>query len=325
MPSLGTKLIELYTQLGGLAIVGLILGRFLPSVVPLYLGKFLFWAGIPIAVVGFVRRSDLSGAIWLAPAIAWVAILLGAFLSWGWLKIMGKRPENSSDADALPEPAEESWNTPRQGSFLLSSMVGNTGYMGYPVILALFGDRYFAWALFYDLLGTVVGAYGLGVVLAAEFGEGGHKSPGELALAIVKTPTLWGLGLGLLIRDVPLFPPLEQSLASFGRLAIAASLVLLGMRLSQLHNWSSIKPASVSLAIKMLLVPLALGIGLFLFDLPSAPHLILVLQMGMPPAFATLVIAEAYNLDRDLTVTALALGSMGFLLLLPFWLWLFGV
>jgi predicted permease len=33
--------------------------------------------------------------------------------------------------------------------------------------------------------------------------------------------------------------------------------------------------------------------------------------MAMPPAFATLVIAEVYNLDRNLAVTALAVGSTG--------------
>jgi len=36
------------------------------------------------------------------------------------------------------------------------------------------------------------------------------------------------------------------------------------------------------------------------------------------------VIAEAYNLDRDLTVTALAVGSAGLLFTLPVWLLLFG-
>jgi predicted permease len=45
--------------------------------------------------------------------------------------------------------------------------------------------------------------------------------------------------------------------------------------------------------------------------------------MAMPPAFATLVIAEAYNLDRGLTVTTLAIGSIGILATLPIWLWLF--
>ncbi len=74
----------------------------------------------------------------------------------------------------------------------------------------------------------------------------------------------------------------------------------------------------------MLLVPLLLGSSLSLFGLTGSPLLVVVLQMAMPPGFATLVVAEAYNLDRDLSVTALATGTAGLLVTLPFWLWLFG-
>jgi predicted permease len=45
--------------------------------------------------------------------------------------------------------------------------------------------------------------------------------------------------------------------------------------------------------------------------------------MAMPPAFATLIIAETFDLDHDLAVTALAMGSMVLLVTLPLWLWLF--
>ena len=56
-----------------------------------------------------------------------------------------------------------------QGSFILASMLGNTGYLGYPVALALVGAKYFAWALLYDLLGTMIGSYGIGVMIASRF------------------------------------------------------------------------------------------------------------------------------------------------------------
>jgi predicted permease len=52
-------------------------------------------------------------------------------------------------------------------------------------------------------------------------------------------------------------------------------------------------------------------------------QLALVLQIAMPPAFATLVVSEAYDLDRELAVTAIALGSLSLLLTLPLWLLLF--
>lgn len=73
----------------------------------------------------------------------------------------------------------------------------------------------------------------------------------------------------------------------------------------------------------MLIVPLLIGLSLPKFGVNGLPQLALVLQMAMPPAFATLVIAEAYDLDRELTVTTLALGSLLILLLLPCWLLIF--
>jgi predicted permease len=74
----------------------------------------------------------------------------------------------------------------------------------------------------------------------------------------------------------------------------------------------------------MLVVPAIIGTLLAGFGLRGMPQLVMVLQVAMPPAFANLVLAETYQLDRDLTVTALAVGSVGFLVTLPLWLLLFG-
>jgi hypothetical protein len=73
----------------------------------------------------------------------------------------------------------------------------------------------------------------------------------------------------------------------------------------------------------MLIVPLILGSILSLFGIQGAPLLVIVLQMGVPPAFATLVLAEVYDLNRDLAVSAIALGSILLLLTLPLWLYLY--
>ena len=201
-------------------------------------------------------------------------------------------------------------------------MVGNTGYIGYPVALAVVGTKYFAWALFYDLLGSTLGAYGLGVILAARFGKGVNNSR-QLAQAILINPALWSFGLGLVFRQIPLPHLAELSLQKLGWMVVSLALVLIGMRLQKLNSWHSLPKASISLAIKMLLVPLILGSILSLFGITGAPRLVIVLQMAMPPAFATLVIAEAYDLDRDLAVTALAIGTIGLLFTLPIWLSLF--
>ncbi|WP_017718957.1 AEC family transporter [Kamptonema formosum] len=306
---MGIQLLNLYLKLAGGVLLGLVLGWTLPPSAPAYLGQFLFWVGVPAGIVAFLRGADLSGSIWIAPVAAWAAILLGAGLAWAWVKLEGKA---------------KSWSNASQGSFLLASMVGNTGYLGYPVTLALVGDKYFAWALFYDMLGTLLGAYGLGVALAARFGTG-TGSHWQLAVAMLQNPALWSFGFGLAFRDLPLPALAERGLLAFAWTALALSLVLIGMRLSQLSSRRSLRPAFLSLGIKMLLVPLVLGAGLPLVGVTGSARLAIALQMAMPPAFATLVLAEVYNLDRDLAVTALAVGCAGLLLLLPVWLWLFGV
>ncbi len=321
MPSPEIKLLELYLPLGGGAFLGWFLGRVLPKNFPIYLGQFLFWIGVPVGVVAFLRRTNLSGAIWIAPVAAWVATLLGVGLAWTWIKF-----REGVGRDRVSDREREDRNRYRrnQGSFLLASMVGNTGYLGYPVILALVGQEYFGWALFYDFLGSLLATDGLGVALAARFGMGAD-SKGKAIATVLKTPALWSLGFGLIFRLVPLPDAVDVSLQKVGWTVVALSIVLIGMRLSQLSSWRDVRQASVCLGIKMLLVPLVVGLVLRGLGMSGSPLLTIVLQMAMPPAFATLIIAETYNLDRDLAVTAIAIGCGVLFFTLPIWLWLFGV
>lgn len=281
-------LFQLYLQLGGGVVLGWVLGLLMPQWIPTFIGKFLFWIGVPISIITFLRGADLSGKIWIAPIAAWVAILLGALLAWFWMKGGGGQ---FAAEKGLTNDNPHEWNKPTQGSFLLASMVGNTGYLGFPVNLTLLGENYFGWALFYDMLGTLLGAYGLGVVLAARFGRG-KKSQGQLVRSLVINPALWSMGIGLALRQVPLAGWLEEGMTGFAWSAIALSLILIGMRLSQLASWRKVRQAGVSLGIKMLLIPLVLGMALSQVGVIGKPQLAIVLQMAMPPAFATLALAD---------------------------------
>ncbi|MEH1965657.1 AEC family transporter [Nostoc sp.] len=214
-----TNLLELYVKLGGLVLVGFILGRKLPVTVPTRLGQFLFWVGVPISIVSFLRQSSLSGQIWIAPAIAYLAILLGAFLA--WLGIKGQ----AHFRNTIPQ-------APTQASLILAAMLGNTGYLGFPITLAILGKEYFAWALFYDLLGSFPGTYGLGVLLAARFG-GGVQNHWQTARVILINPALWSFGFGLLVRETTI-PTV--SVKSINLISIGTRNFIYQYQLGILHN-----------------------------------------------------------------------------------------
>lgn len=282
----------------------------LKQTVPMRLGQFLFWVGVPISIVNFLHQADLSGNILMAPLIAWGAIFFALGLSW-----LGFRPY-------LREIEPSS-----QGSFLLSSMFGNTGYMGFPVILLLpqLGAPYFGWALFYDLLGTLLGVYGFGIFLALRFGqarEGKKSNPWRTLLqVIIKNPTVFAFIMGLLLRSIT-FPPLVAiGLNGFAWSVVMLSLVLMGMRLQQLSSWRNIKAATMAVSVRMVLVPMVVGMTLTAIGVVGPPRLVMVLQSGMPCAFATIVISDNYGLNRELVVGAVALSSMMLLVTLPLWLW----
>lgn len=308
MLALGS-ILKLYIYLVAGVLLGIALVRVTPTLTSVRLATFLLWVGVPLSTVSFLRGADLSGIIWLAPVVAWVAIFLGAGSAWIWIRYQG---------------AKVFWSRSTQGSFLLTSMVGNTGYLGYPIALSLVGPKYFAWALFYDLLGTTIGAYGLGISIAAYFGTSSQGN-WQLAGQLLKNPPLWSLLIGLQVRQVPLPQLMEQILRQFAWTVVFLSLVLIGMQLGQLTSWRNFPRACLSLLIKMVMIPLAIGTSLSILGVEGPSRLVLVLQMAMPPAFATLVITEVYKLDRDLTVTTMAAGSAGLLLMLPVWLWLFPV
>ena len=289
--------------------IGFILGRKLPNTVPTRLGKFLFWIGVPLAIVAFLRKANLSGAIWIAPAVAHAAILLGAFFAWIGIKWQTYFTNTVA-------------RSPTQGSFILSAMFGNTGFLGYPIILAVHGSQYFAWALFYDLLGTLFGAWGLGVAIAARFG-GSTTNFWRNIKVILINPALWGFGFGLLFRQIEISTFAEFSLEILAWGTVALSLLLIGMRLGKINSWENLPQAGICIAIKMLLVPLILGSSLPLLGLTGTPAQVILLQMAMPPAFSNLIIAETFNLDSDLAVTTVAAGTVMMLFTLPIWLLVF--
>jgi malate permease and related proteins len=303
-----SQFIKLYGSLGFGVGLGWLLGQWLPESAPTWLGKFLFWVGVPIGIFTFLRQTDLTGPLWVAGVVAWAVMLTGLGLGQLWWRWSG--PTASAT----------------QGSLLLAAMVGNTGYLGFPIVLVLVGKAAFAWALFYDLLGTALGAYGFGAVLASHFGT--VKSTRKTAvLAFVLNPAMISFALGVLYRQ-PFPAPLEQGLTLAAWSSIALSLPLIGMRLAHLPQ----QPIPLALrrqiggtvAIKMVVLPLLVYGGTTLAHFGGDPQRVLVLEAAMSPAFATLVLAETYGLDRVFAVTTLTLGCLALVLLLPLWLLLLG-
>ncbi|MBD2463885.1 AEC family transporter [Oscillatoria sp. FACHB-1407] len=306
--------------------LGVLLLNVLPDSFPRFLGRSLYWVGVPLQIFTLARQTDLSSRIELAPFVTIATLLGGLLLSWLVLRALKPlTPSLASDSTSEEDQSLHPWQLPsRRGSFILSSMIGNTGFVGLAIAPTFVPDDYVGWIIFYSVTNNIVGTYGIGVFLASYYGRSKQTNHWLIQVRDVLTvPSLWAFMLGSLTRPVPLPTEVEATLHASLWVIVPSALLLMGMRLRQLKGWQSLRTAIVPAVLKVLLLPLLVGIVTTLMGLPVEPRLALVLMSGMPTAFAGLILAEEYELDRDLIASSIVVSTALLLLAIPLWLLLF--
>lgn len=328
-PRMTETLVHAYMPLLVWVSLGLLAFRFVPQSFPRLLGRGLYWIGVPLQILAFTRRTDFSQPIGWAPLMAIAALLLGLGFGWTGLRWSQHQRDRSQQLSSLLEPSLDAprWlsEAPSQGSLLLSAMLGNTGFVGLTILPGLVPDTQLGWLVFYNMTQNVLGTYGLGILLSSHFG-GLTEAPSwpQKLRTMLSVPSLWAFTLGVVTHSVKLPNLLEINLQRSLWFVIPCALLLMGMRLSQLNGLTSLRLAVLPSAIKMLVLPAAIGGVATAAGLVQDARLSMVLMAGMPTAFAGLILAEEYSLDHELIASSIALTTPMLLLTLPLWLRLFG-
>ena len=170
-----------------------------------------------------------------------------------------------------------------------------------------------------------MGCYGLGVVLANYFSHSSQQRRWLQQLRHILTiPSLWAFFLGWLSQDIALPTALESGIQTSSLFVVPGAFLLIGMRLSTIERIESWHTTLFSTAIKISILPAIAGLSLTVLGLSGDARLALVLMSGMPTAFANVILAEEYNLDRQIAASSILFSTVAFPLVLPLWLFLFG-
>ena len=323
-------LFHAYTPLVIWTGLGLLLFQFIPVNFPKLLSLFLYWVGIPLQIVVLARHSEFSGAVGFTPAIAIFVLFLStglAWLTWEFLQQLSTRHidkpyfqgKNSIVNSLLLNFS--SLTRSSKGSFILAAMLGNTGFVGLAITPAIISADNNNWAVLYSVTNNVIGTYGFGVFIASYFGNSGKKNQWWTQLKdVVTVPALWAFMIGFFTRNIPLPETVESGLEAVVWVVIASALLLVGIRLRSIKQWQSFELAFIPSLLKVVIVPVLIGLGASYFGLSGDPRIVLVLMSGIPTALSVLILAEVYELDRDLLACSIAITSVGLLLMLPLWL-----
>ncbi|MCA1995420.1 MAG: AEC family transporter [Coleofasciculus sp. S288] len=314
-------LFHAYTPLVVWTGLGLLLFRFVPKALPRLLGRTLYWVGVPLQILALARRTNFSEGMGLALIVTVTALLLGLTLAWISLllfkQLFNKHLKRDVPVERLSCFQEKSW----QGSFILSSILGNTGFVGLAIAPLLVSDRVLNLVVFYSVAQNIIGTYGIGVFIASYFGHQHDEINWWIQIRdVLRVPSLWAFIFGILTHSVELPAVLESGLQTSLGLVIASAFLLMGIRLAQIQGWKSFQMALIPSLLKVVVLPSIVGIGTTLIGLPPDARLALVLMSGMPTAFAGIILAEEYDLNRELIASSIVMTVGLLLLIIPLWL-----
>lgn len=197
-------------------------------------------------------------------------------------------------------------DTKERAIFSIAGFVGNTGNIGIPLGIALFGESSVIYTTLINIANVFV-VYIIGVYL---YSRGSFSIKNSL-FNIVKIPIIPASAIAILINiyDIPLSDQIEEFLKMGAYAGIVLQLFLLGtflqgIRIKELHPKLFIGTISQ----KFIVIPLATAVILSFTSLPLFVQGVILMEMMVPLAVANINLASLYNC-KPKDVTSLILLS----------------
>jgi hypothetical protein len=195
-----------------------------------------------------------------------------------------------------------------------TSTLFNSGFLGYPVVLGIFGATGLVRAVFYDMGSTIL-FLSLGIFFILIFG-GRYTS---IIKRTVLFPPLWGIILGILANILHLNPgfiPLDV-LKYLSGAAIPMIMISLGLSLEAGDLKNYFGAASFVTLTRLIISPMIAVLMVYILGLHGLEGTVTVVEAGMPSAMLSLVLAASYDLDINAAAACIFLSTVVSMITLP--------
>jgi predicted permease len=205
---------------------------------------------------------------------------------------------------------------------MLVAGLGNTSFVGLPMIEAYYGHDFIAVGLIADQLGSFLVLSTLGI-LVATLASSGAITPRSMARRVFLFPPFQALLLALLLRPFPFPEWLPLVLKKLGDTLTPLALVSVGFQLRFANLRGEMKSLALGLSYKLLLGPALLFLIYVVFLGASGPVIrVTLFEAAMAPMITAGIIAVDHDLNPPLVTLLLGIGIPLSFLTLPGWWWL---
>jgi predicted permease len=279
--------------------------RLFPDNAAEVLNLFVLYLCLPAAVLLYAAKLELNSAVLGLALLPWAVLLISAALVFAAAKLLKLRDDE-------------------RAVLLLCVPLGNTSFLGYPLIRAMLGEDALPYAVLYDQFGTflILSTWGLWVL--ARYGGDERPTAGALARRIVRFPPFVALLVALTV--MPAEPPavIASVLQRLADALLPIVALAVGLTLKLRLPRDELAPLGAGLLLKLAVMPLAILALVSAFGMGDLMADAAVLETAMPPMITAGALAISHRLAPSLAAALVGYGTVLALATLPLWNWLLG-
>jgi predicted permease len=255
----------------------------------------------PILVFWGLTSTPINSDIIKTPFIYIIIILITLFINIIVARFLFKDSKDSS-------------------IFIVSSLIGNTGNLGIPLGIAIFGESSLIYTSMINIM-NIFFIYTIGIYFYAR----SSFTIKEALKSMIKIPIIWTAIVAIIfnIQDIEIPLVIEKSLQMGGYTAIVIQLIIFGTYMYSVKIKNINKKLIVStISIKTIILPIVAILVLFSLDYNNFIKAIIFMEIAVPLAVNNVNIAALYECKPIDVASIVFFSSILFLLLINIYLYI---
>jgi predicted permease len=282
--------------------IGIILrkaGRF-PDGTATVLNQFIINVSLPAVALLYIHELHISADLIFPAAMAWIHFMVGA----GFFYVVSKLLKYDEKTMAC---------------LMLSGGLGNTSFVGLPMINAFYGEKLIGIGVIADQAGTFFVLSTLGIMVVARYSSG-KVSAGAIMKKVLMFPPFQAMILAFLLKGVTYADWFIDVLKALGATITPLALASVGFQLQLGDFREAWRRLSVGLIYKLILAPAVITVlYVFVFGARGPEIQVTVFEAAMAPMITSSLIAGESGLDKPLAALMVGIGIPLSFLTLPVW------
>ena len=210
------------------------------------------------------------------------------------------------------------WSRAVTGSLLLLVPLGNTSFLGIPMVKAFFGEKAIPYAVIYDQLGSFLALATYGSVVITIYGSNRAKIEAkDVIFKTVTFPPFIALIAALLLKPLEYPPVVINILSMLGSTLVPIVMIAVGYQLTLSISKGESVPMAIGIGLKLIILPL-IAWGIYkAAGLSGTASQVAVFESGMAPMVSAGALAILYDLAPGFTAAMVGAGIILSFITLP--------